>query len=358
MTHLQRKIIFWLLVIFFIIATPLVLLYALGYSYDWSEQRLEKTGAFFLKSKPPKAEIYINGKYKGQTNRLIKRLKPRVYEVEVRLEGFHPWTKQLSILSRQITQAPNIVLFPKNPIIEELARGVFDIEEFLKSPAETTNEQNAKKLLADLPGILTWQLCEDNIVYLQEPALGLYRTDLMTGQIREQLSFQPLPAENEKAPAENDDYKIVCSGLKKIAILTPQKTLFFLNPDQKVFEKIDQDIKGASFAPDRKKLMYWTENEIWVRWLEDELGQPSRQKTDEILITRFAQEIGQVVWYAKDNEHLIFTVGDKIKIAELDNRDFVNIIDFLEIKEPKIFYHEKRKALYFLSRNILYRTSI
>lgn len=358
MTRLQRRIIFWLLVLFFILVTPLVLSYALGYSYDWPEHRLVKTGAFYFKSKPAKAKIYINGKYRGKTSRLIKRLKPRTYQVRISMEGDHPWEKQLSIQSRQITEARNIVLFPKNPSINEAAQGIVDIEEFLKSPGQISNEQKANRLLANLPEIFTWQVCEESILYLQGPSLVLYRTDLISGQIKEQLALQPLPEQKNQVEFQDLNYHIICASPERVAILDPQGKLFLFNPTKKIFEKIEERVKGVSFAADYKKLLYWTNNEIWTIWLEEALIQPYREKGDKVLITRFSQKIGQVVWYTKDNEHLIFTIGDKIKIAELDNRDFVNIVDFLEIKNPQIFYSDKERVLYILNDNILYKTEI
>lgn len=358
MTRIQRRIIFWLLVVFFILFTPLMLFYALGYSYDWPNHRLVKTGAFYLKSKPSGAKIYINNKYRGKTTHLIKRLKPKSYQIEVRFEDYHSWTKKLSIQSQQISEARNIVLFSKNPSIEKTAQSVVEIEEFLKTPVEISNEQKAKKIIENVPGALAWQLCGEDIFYLQRTDLILYQSDLMTGEMKEQVSLQPLPEQKKQVQSKNVNYQIACLNVDTIAVLDPQEKLFLFNPEQKVFEKIDQRIKGIRFSPDHKKLTYWTDNEIWVFWLEEVLVQPYRQPGDKILVTRFAQGLGDVVWYTKNNEYLIFTVGDKIKIAELDNRDFVNIIDFIEIKAPKIFYFDKEKALYFLSNNILYKTEI
>ncbi len=62
----RRKILFFIFLAIFIVATPLIALYATGYKINLkdplSRQLVQKTGMFILETKPEGASIYINDK--------------------------------------------------------------------------------------------------------------------------------------------------------------------------------------------------------------------------------------------------------------------------------------------------------
>ncbi|GAI49198.1 unnamed protein product, partial [marine sediment metagenome] len=43
-----------------------------------------------------------------------------------------------------------------------------------------------------------------------------------------------------------------------------------------------------------------------------------------------------------------------IKIAEIDDRDRINVVDIAEFENPKIFWNKNDKKLYVLSEENLY----
>jgi hypothetical protein len=61
-----------------------------------------------------------------------------------------------------------------------------------------------------------------------------------------------------------------------------------------------------------------------VIYLEDILLQPYKKAGDKELVTRFAQNISQALFFP-DNEHIAFVAGDQIKVIELDGRDQRNL---------------------------------
>lgn len=352
MTRNFRRIIFLGLVLVFLIITPAVLLYALGYSFDWQKKSIVKTGALYLKSYPKGAQIFINEKSKNTTPRLIKRLLPKDYKIKLIKDGFYPWEKQLKIESYLVTEARNILLVPKEPKIELVNDNLstnFSLENYF-----LTNEQKQKISQASTTAntVLktnSYTFSNDNIFYFQPPNYLLYKTDI-NGLTNEQLSLSPLPI---------DSYKIIISANQKfVAAMNSNGQLYLLEPTKRIFEKLTDEVKGAEFSLDNKKLLFWTNNEIWVVFLEDILIQPYKKAGEKELITRFSQEIANAVWYSEDNEHLIFTIGNTIKITELDGRDKRNTYDFLTIKGSEIFYNSKEEKLYFISDNKLYRAKI
>ena len=76
------------------------------------------------------------------------------------------------------------------------------------------------------------------------------------------------------------------------------------------------------------------------------------EKDEKIFLTRFSEKIENIFWL--NDYYLIFNVGDKIKIAEIDNRDGLNIVDLAEFKKPKIYWDKDARKLYVLSEKKTY----
>ncbi len=142
--------------------------------------------------------------------------------------------------------------------------------------------------------------------------------------------------------------------IKKQGYHTRQKTLevkeaqvteaknIILFPEKPDFTLINQplpEIEESATSTDRKKVMERPNGyEIWVSFPGEE---------EKIFLTRFSEKIGHMFWL--NDDYLIFNVGDKIKIAEIDSRDTLNVIDLVEFNNPEIFWSQKDRKLYVLS---------
>ena len=76
------------------------------------------------------------------------------------------------------------------------------------------------------------------------------------------------------------------------------------------------------------------------------------------MIVRLGQPILQVIWHPADSSHIIFTTQDAIKIAEIDNRDNINLSDFINAQNPWIQYIAKTKKLYFTDQQKLFNVKL
>ena len=329
MTRRIRRLLLYSAILFFIIATPSILFYAWGYSFDWQNKKPVLTGGLYLKSFPKKAEVYLNNKLKKEeTPAFIKRLLPKEYQVKITKQGFHPWQKKLRVESKLVTEARNILLIPLNPeieIVNEKLSVDFSLKEFLA------------------------QKESDTIFYIQEPSYILYKTD-QNGSYQEQISLAPLPADHQ--------YQIFASPNEKIAVLSEEKQLYFLNPQTRIFESLEENVQEVQFANDNKKLLYSTPTEIWVYYLEDIFIQPNKKAREKELITRLSQKIKRTIWLAQTNEHIIFVVSQTVKIIELDDRDYRNTHDLFNFEISQIAYSPTDKKLYFVKGEKLLRTSL
>lgn len=325
MTQRLRGLIFWLMVFLFFLCVPIVLFYTLNYSYDWQNKKLVQNGAFYLKSSPKNAQIFINNKYKKNTPRLIEKLPPRNYIVEIKKDDYYPWKKELTIESGLVTETRHILLIKTNPVVETIEGNSDLMENFLPQKISSGKKDRLEKLIAD---------------YRQSnPSLK-----------QNFESYQIIYSTNSVAAV------LAYSTATLIDQNTEQKGYLYLIDSEENFVPLADKVVNAEFSSDSKKLLWQADNEIWVYWLEDDYIQPYKKAGDKELITRFSEKIKQAIWYKEDDEHIIFVINDTIKIIEIDGRDQKNITDILAIKNPQIL--SKNKILYILSENKLYKTAI
>ena len=128
MTRRFRRFIFLIFIVFFIVSSIIVILFAQGYRFNFSSLKIVKTGGIFIKTSINGAKIYINDKYVESTsgilshNALISGLMPKNYNVFVYKENYYPWNKTVEVKNGIVTELNSIILFPldlkKNKIAE------------------------------------------------------------------------------------------------------------------------------------------------------------------------------------------------------------------------------------------------
>jgi len=351
MNKKTRLIFFAVLITLFFLLAPQIVLYSLGYRFDFEEKRLVNTGGLYLKVWPQRAEIFIDNKFIKKTGILsnaifIQNLLPKKHEILIKREGYHFWKKTLEIKEKEVVRAENIILIKENPTFNILEK---NIEEF---PFSLNNESSEKdeRNLPVLNGLIAYEISGDNIIWLADSGF-LYKSDFF-GKIIESFNIKPFPI------GEENLYEIIIHPetifLKETSSTDLKATLFLLNPKSKSFEKFYSPVKNLAFSPDFSKIFYSNDYEIWFSYLSP--------KPKKIFLTRFSEKIKDCFWL--NPYYLIFNVGDKIKISEIDNRDGINIVDLVEFsslvdpisdeENSKMFWNQKDKKLYLLLENTLF----
>ncbi|MFA5935098.1 MAG: PEGA domain-containing protein [Candidatus Paceibacterota bacterium] len=112
---IKKKIKLGIFFLLFIIIAPLLVLYANGdiFGTGWS---LSKTGGIYINSAPINSEIYIDSKLRSSTSfferdLLIKNLKPDLYNIMVKKEGYNSWSKKIIVLDNLVSDA-NVFMLP------------------------------------------------------------------------------------------------------------------------------------------------------------------------------------------------------------------------------------------------------
>lgn len=91
--------------------------YAQGYR-PTATGTIKGTGLLSANSFPTAGEVYINDKLTTATDNTLN-LDPGVYQVAIKKDGYHTWSKRLTITAELVT-ATNAQLFPASPALEPL----------------------------------------------------------------------------------------------------------------------------------------------------------------------------------------------------------------------------------------------
>ncbi len=140
MTKRYKKTLFTITSLFFLISAPILIFYSQGYRFDFTNKKIVKTGGLFLKISPPGANIYIDHNLSNKTNfffdsAFIDGLTPKSYQIVIKKKDYYDWTKTLLVKEKQVTEAKNILLLPKNINFNPLLQ---NISSFL--PSQNSND--------------------------------------------------------------------------------------------------------------------------------------------------------------------------------------------------------------------------
>ncbi len=410
MTKRTRTILFLICLFLFLLVAPTVVLYSQGYRFDFDSKKITQTGGLFLRVEPKQVEIYLDGKLIEKTDfffgsALIENLLPKKYKIEMKKVGFLSWEKTLEIKEKEVTEAKNIVLLPENPqfsiLVQEVkqfwpspdqkkiilkegendwALKLYDLDKNVKSQLIDENDispkgvdlldlsfsEDSKEIFLEVgvtekvkyftlnldkapPSLVekkTTDTSSENVVASKKINNDIYYLDKF-GYL-----FKNNEKLNETPFAVKQETEYVLEIFQNFIFLREDKILYQFNTSSKTFEKFFEGINSLEISPDLKKLVYFSDSEIWILFLKEKLDQPSRKAGEKIFLVRFLEKVGDVFWM--NSNYLIFNVGDKLKIAEIDDRDGINGYNLVEFNKPKIFFNTIDKKVYILSEGNLY----
>ncbi|HTL39557.1 MAG TPA: PEGA domain-containing protein [Methylomirabilota bacterium] len=257
-------------IIIFAIATPILVLYARGFIYDWHTGKITKTGTLVVRTEPAKATVFLDDKQqKGTTPLNIRFLLPRDYEVRVEKENYQTWTKRLTVRSQFVTWA--------NDNREALAL-------FLTTPTLI----NTATIQPDVPITTTKQQILDLLKTFNIPP-----QEFTTGEI---------------IRVQNQTYLIL------------DQTLYTLNGS---LQKIYSPVIFTAFDQGSDKLLYANDNEVY-------LFNPQSQDSELIFRNLTNLKEPEVNW---STGYIFFVSDNKLKAIELDSRGHRNLFDILALPE-------------------------
>lgn len=108
-------------VAFFILIASTAVLFARGYTFDFSTGIVSRNGLLVVGSTPNGANIYINDKQRSERTDTRIKLKPGAYNVRIEKPDYVPYTKRYEVTSGQAILNEDILLFLKEPVRREIA---------------------------------------------------------------------------------------------------------------------------------------------------------------------------------------------------------------------------------------------
>lgn len=149
-----RRLLFYLAVAIFLLLGYVLVVFALGYKYDFVRGEFLKTGSFQLKTNVP-ADVYVNDEFAGQTSFLnnnftASRLLARTYGVRVQSQGYQTWRKDVDVSAGALIEYPSAILLPQSFDEETVASGSFDkklLTPKVKPKEDLVSPDNQKSLI-------------------------------------------------------------------------------------------------------------------------------------------------------------------------------------------------------------------
>ena len=95
-------------------------------------------------------------------------------------------------------------------------------------------------------------------------------------------------------------------------------------------------------SPDKKKILFWTDFELWVYDLEKEKKE---------ILGRYSKEVIDALWHPESN-WVILAFSDSIQAVELDNRDGKNTAELIKTERVDDLIMMKKGEMYFKGRRM------
>lgn len=138
---------------------------------------------------------------------------------------------------------------------------------------------------------------------------------------------------NGTSPESLNRYAVISYDRTRIALLNRSTGDCFLwnsGETTESFSRLSSEARGLQFSDDGKKVLYWTDWEIFSFFTRKWEVQPARAEGDRVDVGRFSEPIRNVQW-SKDYEHVLFSSGDTILMTELDGRGGRNLSAILHL---------------------------
>ncbi|MFA5877925.1 MAG: hypothetical protein WC845_00990 [Candidatus Staskawiczbacteria bacterium] len=124
MNRKTRLTLFITLVVLYIVISPMLIFYSLGYRFDFDKKRLVSTGGLYVKTWPSNVEVILDKKYIKKTTFLSSEvfyqgLFPKKHNIVVKKDGYFTWEKNLETPEKEVTKLLNVTLIKEKIIFEK-----------------------------------------------------------------------------------------------------------------------------------------------------------------------------------------------------------------------------------------------
>lgn len=324
-----RKKFFYLLLAAFIVLSPVVVAYSLGYTFNLSSRSLEQRGGIFIKSGLARISIFLNNKFQKETSlfsggALLTEVKPGTHLLRLEKENYRPWSKTVTVEKAAVTEIRNVVLIPLSFAMATATRDEIMSLDLATSTSSrkirldkknnlvedrTLNNRATTTVLA--PGVNSFAEIGGTIFFITETGFAAKLDETETIETLGRPGFFILP--EIKA-------QFFISPRRELTILDAAGGLFRLETENNELRPLAGSVKAISFDAEGEKLILKKENSIEIVWLRDNEYQPFQKKGSIEQIMTLQEPILDAQWYFDDDAHIIIRTKDGVYFTEIDGR--------------------------------------
>lgn len=259
-----RRLLFWVSVLVFGFACLIAVQYARGNIWDWNKNAFVPTGAVSVRVNVD-AALFISDRLVGAT----------------------------SLIGNRVGK-------------DRLAPGAYTVRLVRDGWSSWRKQVEVRAgLLTDFPAVMLLPLDEESV-----PALRTEASQSLQFVIRSVASRKNVPT-----PLPTQGYTLVDTQLSTVSAPASPSL-------------IADHVLGFLLSDRADRILWWTRNEIWVRWLRSTDYQPLRAEGETQLITKFSTPVQGAAWF-RDLEHIVVDLGSAgYRVVETDTRGGTNIARF------------------------------
>ena len=179
-----------------------------------------------------------------------------------------------------------------------------------------------------------------SVYYLEK---GLLSRDNLILNTNEVLS-------NKAIETDNNKYELLIIE-NEIFLIENKRTVYLFNKGAKEFDKKIEAKEEIKYTPFYERILFAADNELWLLLLKDAETPFFVKAYSTIFISRFSQNIGDIKWL--NGDYFVYTLGTKVNISEIDNRDHINSFELPQLETSKIFFNGNTKKLFLLNKEEL-----
>ncbi|MBT6690796.1 PEGA domain-containing protein [Candidatus Parcubacteria bacterium] len=305
----------------FFILTPIFTMYGLGYRYNFDTGQIEKSGAFYVKSFPKGASIFVDDEQMDDdTPTQLTNIKPGHHLLQVKKDKYRTWQKELEIYPGETTFAEDVVLF-------------------YQDMAKTKLDSGSEKYLVSHTLDKYAYLDSDNQLHITDVEQA---KDFTVFTLPSDMNLLDWSADNQKLLLQNVNeyyvFDINQKNLDRLAINKNNKTIWDnKNADLLWYlynDKLFQYDISNSFEPDIREIKLgkkvndfaFYDDYLVVQYIVSDSNYVEQLKKSGLESIKIINKLslGKLDILLADEQKIIFTVGSKLYI-KYTYRDLITI---------------------------------
>ena len=354
MTRKTRLIILLVCIVCFFVVAPILVLYSVGYRFDFQRMKLTETGGIYVRSFPAAGKIIIDSKIIKtpgifSNSIFIQSLLPSSHTVLVEKNGYNNYFKTIPVQEEQVTKLENILLIKKNiqleTVTDKTPSPFSDQSKFIIKNNNLYYSDNLvnsallaiQKSTPIIKKIVSFAIQNNNIIWIKTDGF-VYESD-PNNLTAEPIKITTTPIKIIKAGT----YDIIADNNN--IFIDNNGELSLLDIKTGLLDVLSESVKDAKISPDGKDIIYYNSNNLYLSPL------PNMPEKKTVLY-KSTEKITDCTWL--DNDYIIFVSGNKIIISEIDYRGNINAVTLPQAyKNPKISFNQQDGKLYILTSDTL-----